>query len=151
MSFWTHAFKSLWVHQLTTSLPYTPTNLRPHKLITASPYKTYHLTNLQAYNLSSSESFFCLVFGWDFNIMSALFFHQSPTLPQKIDSREGWFWCKKGLVVDVGKMNIYLERLPFTPVFRLFATKCSAFCRKMQCNMPQNAVRFGAKCSVFWC
>ena len=32
---------------------------------------------------------FCLVFGIKFNIKSALFLHQSPTLPQKIDSREG--------------------------------------------------------------
>jgi len=28
--------------------------------------------------------------------MSALSVHQSLTLPQKIDSREGWFQCKKG-------------------------------------------------------
>ena len=32
-----------------------------------------------------------------------------------------------------------------------YAAKRSAICRKTQCNMPQNAVRFGAKCSVFWC
>ena len=35
---------------------------------------------------------FCLVFSKEFNIMSALSAHQPPTLPQKIDSREGWFW-----------------------------------------------------------
>ena len=35
--------------------------------------------------------FFCLVFGVNFNILSTLSVHQSPTLPQKIDSREGWF------------------------------------------------------------
>ena len=34
---------------------------------------------------------FCLVFSKKFNIMSALSAHQSLTLPQKIDSREGWF------------------------------------------------------------
>ncbi len=34
---------------------------------------------------------FCLVFGWNFNIMSALKIHQPLTLPQKIDSREGLF------------------------------------------------------------
>ena len=33
----------------------------------------------------------CLVFSKKFNIMSALFVHQTPTLPQKIDSREGLF------------------------------------------------------------
>ena len=86
-----YEFINLRPHSLITPPTYGLTALQPHKLITASPYKTYHLTNLQAYNLSSSESFFCLVFGWNFNIMSALFFHQSPTLPQKIDSREGLF------------------------------------------------------------
>jgi len=60
---------------------------------------------------------FCLVFSKKFNIMSALSVHQSPTLPQKIDSRGGLFWCKKGLVVHAGKMNIYLNRPSLTPVF----------------------------------
>ena len=34
---------------------------------------------------------FCLFFGKIFNIMSALFVHQLPTLPQIIDSRGGLF------------------------------------------------------------
>ena len=34
---------------------------------------------------------FCLVFSRKFNIKRGLFAHQSPTLPQKIDSREGLF------------------------------------------------------------
>lgn len=38
---------------------------------------------------------FCLVFGKIFNIMSALSVHQSPILPQIIDSREGLCWYKK--------------------------------------------------------
>ena len=33
----------------------------------------------------------CLVFSKKFNIMSTLFVHQAPALPQKIDSREGLF------------------------------------------------------------
>jgi len=33
----------------------------------------------------------CLVFSTKFNIMTTLFVHQSQTLPQKIDSREGLF------------------------------------------------------------
>jgi len=41
--------------------------------------------------------------------MSALSGNQSLTLPQKIDSRGGLFWCKKGLVVHAGKMNFYLN------------------------------------------
>ena len=59
--------------------------------------------------------------------MSAIPVHQTPTLPQKIDSREGLFWCKKGVVVHAGKMNFYLKETAFAPVFGLFVAKCSAF------------------------
>ena len=55
--------------------------------------------------------------------MSALFVHQPLTLPQKIDSREGWFRCKKGLTCAYGKVNIYFKEPPFAPVLRLFAAK----------------------------
>ena len=87
---------------------------------------------------------FCLVFGKKFNIISALSVHQSLTLSQKIDSRGGLFWCKKGVVVHAVKMNIYLKTSPLTPVFW-------AFCGKMQCVLVLNAVHFGAKRSAFWC
>ena len=60
--------------------------------------------------------------------MSALFAHQSSALSQKIDSREGSFWCKKGLACACGKMNFYLNCPPLTPVFRPFSAKWSAFC-----------------------
>ena len=60
--------------------------------------------------------------------MSALSAHQPLTLPQKIDSREGLFWCNKGLVVNAGKMNIYFRKPPFAPFFGLFAAKFSAIC-----------------------
>jgi len=56
-----------------------------------------------------------------------------------------------GLACECGKMNFYLMEQLFAPVLGLFAAKYTAFCSKMQCNMPLNAVRFGAKCSVFWC
>ena len=59
--------------------------------------------------------------------MSALFINQSPTLSQIIDSRAGLFWCKMGVVVNTGKMNIYFKELSFTPVLGLFAAKCSVF------------------------
>ena len=39
----------------------------------------------------TTELLFCLVFSKNFNIKNDLFVHQSPTLPQKSDSREGWF------------------------------------------------------------
>ena len=32
-----------------------------------------------------------------------------------------------------------------------FAAKRSVICRKTQCVLMLNAVRFGAKCSAFWC
>ena len=83
--------------------------------------------------------------------MSALSVNQSPTLPQKIDSREGLFGCKMGLACACGRMNIYLKRLPFAPFSGLFATKCSAFCGKTECVLVQNGVRFGAKRKAFWC
>ena len=34
---------------------------------------------------------YCQLYSMNFNIMSALSAHQPPTLPQKIDSREGSF------------------------------------------------------------
>jgi len=48
-------------------------------------------------------------------------------------------------------MNIYLNKPLFAPIWGLFAAKCSAIWYKMQCNMVQNAVRFGAKWKAFWC
>ena len=68
----------------------------------------------------------CLIFSKNFNIISALFVHQPFTLPQKIDSREGCCWCKKGLVHEHYKMNFYLKEPPFAPCFRPFLAKCGA-------------------------
>ena len=68
----------------------------------------------------------CLVFGKIINIMSALFAHQPCILPQKIDSREGCCWCKKGLVYEYSKMNFYLKKPPFVPDFRPFLAICCA-------------------------
>ena len=51
---------------------------------------------------------FCLFFSKKFNTISAHFINQSPTLPQKIDSRGGLFKCKKGGGCECGKMNFYL-------------------------------------------
>ena len=82
--------------------------------------------------------------------MSALSVHQSLTLSQKIDSREGWFRCKRGVVVNAGKMNIYYKEPPFAPILGLFGAKCSAWC-KTQCVLVQNTLRFGAKCKVKRC
>jgi len=59
--------------------------------------------------------------------MSALSANQRLTLPQKIDSREGLFWCKKRSVVHIVKMNFYLNIPPLTSVFGLFVAKWSAF------------------------
>ena len=83
--------------------------------------------------------FFCLVFSKIFNIVSALSAHQSLTLPQKIDSREGWFWCKKCCYVNANKLDIYSNEPPFVPDFGLFAAKCTAICRETQCVLMLNA------------
>ena len=40
--------------------------------------------------------------------MSAQIIHQPLTLPQKIDSREGYFSCKKEVARACGKVTIYL-------------------------------------------
>ena len=72
---------------------------------------------------------FCLVFSKDFNIMSAIFVRQVLTVSQKIDSREGSFWGRMGVIVNAGKMNFYLKAPPFAPPFGLFVAKYSAICR----------------------
>ena len=92
---------------------------------------------------------FCLVFSKNFNIISALSARQSPTLPQKIDSRGGLFRCKKGLAYKHNKMNFYLKTPPSAPDFGLFAAKCKVKWCKTQCVLVLNAVRFAAKCSAF--
>ena len=93
----------------------------------------------------------CPVFGNNFNTLTALFAHQPPTSPQKIDSREGWFWCKKGLVLNATKMYFYLNTPQFAPVFGPFAAKCSAICGKTQCILVLNTSRNAAKRTAFWC
>ena len=69
---------------------------------------------------------FCLFFSVKFNIMSALFVRQLPTLPQKIDSREGLSRCKGGVVLGCGRMNIYYNKPSFAPTFGPFFAKCGA-------------------------
>ena len=71
----------------------------------------------------------CLVFGMNFNIMIAIFVRQVLTVSQKIDSREGSFWCRMGVIVNACKMDIYLKAPPFAPPFGLFVAKCGAICR----------------------
>ena len=61
--------------------------LQPFALAIAS----VHVFRAVVHSRLFTANLFCLVSGKDFNIMSALFVHQSLTLPQKIDSREGLF------------------------------------------------------------
>ncbi len=68
--------------------------------------------------------------------MSTLFVHQSPTLPQKIDSHEGWFWCKEEGVAHAGKMNIYVKQPSFTQFLGY---------------LPLNIVQYAAKRIAIWC
>ena len=89
-------------------------------------FSTAHQNHL-AYLLPCLPICLCLFLSKNFNILSALVIHQRPTLPQIIDSREGLFGCKKGLVVNAGKMNLYSLKAPFALDFGLFAAKCNAF------------------------
>ena len=61
--------------------------LQPLALAVAS----VHVFRAVAHSRLFTANLFCLVFSDKFNIMSALFVHQSLTLPQKIDSRGGLF------------------------------------------------------------
>ena len=61
--------------------------LQPLALAVAS----VHVFRAVVHSRLFTANLFCLVFGNKFNIMTALFVHQSPTLPQKIDSRGGLF------------------------------------------------------------
>ena len=56
------------------------------RTINSFTYPLAFLLTCQSVNLK-----YCQFFSVNFNIMTALFVHQSPTLPQKIDSREGLF------------------------------------------------------------
>ena len=93
---------------------------------------TYPLANLSTHQLVHR----CNLFSKKFNTMSALFVHQPPTQPQKIDSRAGLFWCKKGLVREYDKMNIYFKEPPFALIFGYLVL---------------NVVQYGAKRSAFRC
>ena len=48
-------------------------------------------------------------------------------------------------------MNTYCIKPQFAPALGPLFAKFAAFCRKMQCNLVQNAVQFGAKRSAIWC
>ena len=61
--------------------------LQPLALVVASVYVFRAVVHSRLFTVN----LFCLVYGNNFNIMSPLFAHQSLTLPQKIDSREGLF------------------------------------------------------------
>ena len=61
--------------------------LQPLALVVAN----VHVFRAIAHLCEFTTYLFCLVFSKNFNIKRGLFAHQSPTLPQKIDSREGLF------------------------------------------------------------
>ena len=89
-----------------------PINLSTYQLINLSTCQLVKSLTCQLVNLSTRQliySNFCLLFSKFFNIMTTLFLHQLLTRPQIIDSREGWFWCKRGIACACGKMNFYLN------------------------------------------
>ena len=67
------------------------------------------------YACTRSNRFFCQVLGGKFNIQSGLFVHQSSTLSQKIDSREGCSLMNKGLEINADEMYFYLRKPSFAP------------------------------------
>ena len=79
-------------------------------------------------NQSTRQPLFCPLFSINFNIMSAVFGHHSSARPQKSNSREGLFWCQKGVVVNASKTNMRCIKLQFVPCWGLFFAKHSAFC-----------------------
>ena len=89
----TPALVYLSTHKLTNQHARQPVNL------SARQHAPRHLINLNP----------CQLFGMDFNIKRALFVHQPSNLAQKIDSREGLFWCQKGAIVHSGRMYFYLN------------------------------------------
>ena len=82
---------------------------------------------LCVYEFELVNMWVCLFLAKKINIMSAIVIHQTPTLPQKIDSREGWFGYKRGLDVYSAKMNAHCIKPQFTPKFGLLGAKNSAF------------------------
>ena len=92
--------------------------------------------------------FFCLVLEINLTLKEPFLLTNRTPCCKKNDSREGLFRCKKGWHVNVGKMNIYLNSLPFAPFSGLFGAKWSVFWCKMECVLVLNGVRFGAKCKV---
>jgi len=61
--------------------------LQPLALVVAN----LHVFRVVAHSRVFTTRWLCLIFGKNFNTMSALFVHQSPTLPQKNDSRGSLF------------------------------------------------------------
>ena len=61
--------------------------LQPLALAVASVHVFRAVTHSRLFTVN----LFCLVFDNKFNIMTALFVNQSPSVPQKIDSRGGLF------------------------------------------------------------
>ena len=79
-------------------------------------------------HIFAEDNRFCIVLSQKFNIMSALSVQQLAIMPQKIDSREGLFWYKRGLVLGCWRMNIYYNELAIAPYFEPFLAKWGAIC-----------------------
>ena len=105
--------------------PYCPTHNLSRIGLKPPSQHARQLVNSLTFQLANLK--LCQLFSANFNILSGLSSHQPPTLPQIIDSREGLFWCKRGLACACGKMYFYLNWPHLTPVFGPFAAKCSVF------------------------
>ena len=114
-------------HQLVPPSTRTPFNSHSRQLVISSTRPTINSPFHQLVLPSTRRLEKCLFFSIKFNIVGTLVTHQAPIRPQKNDSREGWFWCKKGLVVNASKMNTHCIKPNWAPDFGPFAAKCSAF------------------------
>ena len=114
-------------HQLVPPSTHTPFNPFSRQLVLPSTRLSINSSSHQLIFPSTHQLEKCLFFSTNFNIVSALVIHQTPTRPQKNDSREGWFWYKKGLVVNASKMNTHCIKPHLASDFGLFVAKHSAF------------------------
>jgi len=76
--------------------------------------------------------------------MSTLFVHQPLSLPQK--NR-----FSRGFVLMQNEVSMRMQQNEYLFENTAICTCFGAMYYEMKGNMLQNAVRFGAKCSAFWC
>jgi len=100
----------------------------------------------------------CKIFNTKFNTMSTVFAQHLLALPQKSILAKVCFDAKRGVLYMQTKWIFILWHRHFHPIWGCllqntlrFGAKCTAFWCKMECDLMLNAVCFGAKRKVKWC